>query len=318
MIELFNSFMEMMNTNSIFAYSIIGIYGLLIGSFLNVVIYRLPIMMNNEYLGLIKDITELPDSIIVSHMKEEEKEEYYNMRKMKNLSLAFPASRCCSCGKKIPIWHNIPVISYLLLRGKCYSCKESYSPLYLFIEILISAFWCFSYYMFGATMQFLIVTLLFTGLFASAAIDFKHRILPDSITFGGLFLGLYYNITSDNAYTNPESAIIGVICGYLIIYGIVKGWEKIRGIDIAMGEGDLKLFAMCGAWIGFNNLWSLIAISSIIGVIQFVLLIPFKKNLKDYQLPFGPAIIATLFLFLYYESTITNFIHAIVLGTTAA
>lgn len=305
MLEIFNSFLEMMNTNNIFAYSMVLFYGLLIGSFLNVVIYRLPIMMNNEYLGMIKDITELDDETLTSKMNKEEKEEYYQMRKMKDLTLSFPSSRCCSCGKKIPIWHNIPVLSYLILRGKCHSCKAKYSPLYLFIELAVGLFWCFNFYMFGATIQFLLITLLFTGLIASAAIDFKHRILPDSITFGGLFLGLYYNITQPTAYTSPESAITGVIGGYIIIWSIVKGWEKLRNLDVAMGEGDLKLYAMCAAWVGFSNLWGLFIISALIGLAQFILLLPFKKNLGQYQLPFGPAIIASLGIYLYYPE-ITN------------
>lgn len=302
--EVLHNFIFLMSNNMVFAYTIIFIFGLMIGSFLNVVIYRLPIMMNNEYLSIIKEITELPDEVITSKMTKKEKDEYKEMRNMKDMTLAFPSSRCSSCNKKIPIWHNIPILSYLLLKGRCYSCKTPYSPRYLVVEILVGIFWCFSFYMLGATIDFLLITTLFSGLIASLFIDLKHRILPDSITFGGLFLGLYYNTISSNPIVDISSSIEGVVFGYIAIYAFVRGYEKIRNIDIAMGEGDLKLYALCGAWIGFYDLSFLIVLSTLIGLIQFIILIPFKNKLSSYQLPFGPAIIISLFIFVYYGNII--------------
>lgn len=308
MTEIFDSFLLHMNTNPVFAYSIVLIYGLLVGSFLNVVVYRLPIMMGNEYLNIIKEITELDDETITSKMSKEEKEEYFELRKNKDINLAMPESRCGSCGTKIKIWHNIPIVSYLVLGGKCASCKTSYSPRYLFIEAFIGLFWCFSFYTFGATFEFLAITALFTALWASAAIDLKHRILPDSITFAGAFLGLYYNTVSSHAFVTGEEALLGLFFGYCGTYAFVKGYEKLRGLDIAMGEGDLKLYGLCGAWVGCYDLVFLIVLSTIIGLFQFALLLPFKKKLKDYQLPFGPAIIIALFGFVFYGDFIKSFI----------
>lgn len=304
MSELFSLLIENMRTNPILAYTLVIIYGCFVGSFLNVVIYRLPIMMTLEYLGIVKEMTELPDDVITSKMTKEEKKEYNEVMANKGINLAFPSSRCGSCGHKIAIWHNIPVLSYILLGGKCAYCKTSYSPQYLIIELLIGAFWAYSYYMFGLTMDFVFFTLMFTALIASAAIDMKHRILPDSITFGSLFLGLYYNTNVENQIVPINEAVLGAILGYLVIYGFVKGYEKLRGIDIAMGEGDIKLYAMVGAWIGYQDLVFLVVMSTVIGVLQFIALMPFKKKLKEYQLPFGPAIILSFFLFIYYPDLI--------------
>lgn len=306
--EIFSLITENMLLNPVFAYTIVIIYGCLIGSFLNVVIYRLPIMMTLEYLGIIKEITELPDDIITSKMTKEEKKEYNEAMKNKGINLSLPSSRCGACGHKIAIWHNIPVLSYLLLRGKCAYCHKSYSPQYLIIELLVGLFWGYSYYTLGLTLEFIMLTTLFTALIASAAIDLKHRILPDSITFAGLFMGLYYNTVSETPFVNSEEAITGAILGYIVIYGFVKGYEKLRGIDIAMGEGDIKLYAMIGAWIGSYDLIMLVVLSTFIGVLQFIILIPFKKKLKDYQLPFGPAIILSFFLFTYYGDFIKSII----------
>lgn len=307
MSEIFSLLIENMRDNPALAYTLIIIYGCLIGSFLNVVIYRLPIMMSLEYLGIIKEITELPDETITSKMSDEEKKEYFEVLKNKGMNLSLPASRCGCCGTQIKIWHNIPIISYVLLGGKCAYCKTSYSPQYLIIEALIGLFWAYSYYMFGLTLDFVIITLLFTGLIASAAIDLKHRVLPDSITFGGLFAGLYYNTIVENPIVEIKEALLGVILGYLCIYIFVKGYEFIRGLDIAMGEGDIKLYAMAGAWIGCYDLIYLVVLSTIIGVIQFIALLPFKNKIKEYQLPFGPAIILSFFLFIYYGEWIRSF-----------
>lgn len=309
MFEVFFTFIEFMEDQSVWSYIIILFYGLLVGSFLNVVIYRLPIMMNLEFLEMIKDVTELPDDTITSQMSKEEKKEYDDMMSMKGMSLSFPRSRCGNCGYKIPMWHNIPVISYLILGGKCKSCKESYSPIYILVELLIGLFWCISFYLLGATVDFLIITGVATALIASLFIDLEHKLLPDSITFAGMFAGLYYNISSPNAFVTAESAVLGVIFGYLIITGIVKGYEKLRGIGMMMGDGDLKLYAMCGAWVGLYNLTFLVLISTIIGLLQFAILLPFVKKMKEYQLPFGPAIIVTFFAFIYFNSEVVGFIN---------
>jgi len=304
--EIFYTFMDILNEKTIVSYSIVLIFGLLIGSFLNVVIYRLPVMMNLEFLESIKDVTSLSDETITSKMSPEEKNEYNTMMSMKGINLSFPRSRCGACNQKIKMWHNIPVISYLMLRGKCSSCSIHYSPRYLFIELFIGLFWCFSFYQFGLSIEFLIITPVFTALIASLFIDLDHKLLPDSITYASLFAGLFYSTASEMALTTPQYAILGVILGYLGIFIVVKTYEKLRGIGMMMGDGDLKLYAMCGAWIGFYNLSYLILLSTVLGLLQFLLLTPFLKNIKNHELPFGPAILVSLFFFIYFNEYTMN------------
>ena len=309
MSEIFTTLMSVMESGSLLSYIIILSYGLLIGSFLNVVIYRLPVMMNLDYIQSIKDGTELPDEVLTSKMSIKEKEDYYKMLEMKGMTLSIPRSRCGSCGYKIPVWHNIPVFSYIFLRGKCNSCKQSYSPRYLLIEALIGLVFCFSFYTFGATTDFLLITGVVTALIASFFIDLDHKLLPDSITFSSLFAGLFYNITSTNGFVTAESSIYGAVFGFLIIYSAVKGYEKLRNIGMMMGDGDLKLYAMCGAWFGLYNLTFIIVLSTLIGLLQFVVLTPFVKNIKEFQLPFGPSILIVFFAFIFFNNYMLGFIN---------
>lgn len=306
MLDFFTATIEFLEISPIFAYSMVFIYGILIGSFLNVVIYRLPIMMDNEYISIIRGITELPDETLTSKMSKKDKEKYYELRQMEELNLSFPSSRCGACGSKIKIWQNIPIISYLILGGKCGACKKSYSPRYLFVELFVGLLWVYIYNQYGLTLETLTYITLFTGLTASAFIDAEHRVLPDSITFGGMGLGLLFAIFAESHHVSIESAVIGMITGYLGTYVFVKGYEKLRRIDIAMGEGDMKLYALAGAFVGIENLIYLIILSTIIGLLQFILLIPFKKKLKEYQLPFGPAIIVAIFIFVMYPDFIAQ------------
>ncbi len=304
--DIFAASIEFFEASPIYAYSMVFIYGLLIGSFLNVVIYRLPIMMDNEYVDIIRGVTELPDEVITSKMSKKDKKKYDELRKMEGLNLAFPSSRCGSCGTKIKMWHNIPVISYLLLGGKCASCKTSYSPRYLFVELFVGLLWVYIYSQYGMTLETATYITLFTGLTASAFIDAEHRILPDSITFGGMGLGLLYSIFAVDSAVSVDSAALGMMAGYLGTYTFVKGYEKLRGLDIAMGEGDMKLYGLAGAFVGIENLIYLIVLSTIIGLIQFIILVPFKKKLNEYQLPFGPAIIVSIFIFVMYPEFVAN------------
>lgn len=311
MFDIFSASIEFFESSPIYAYVMVLAYGLLIGSFLNVVIYRLPIMMDNEYIGIIKGITELPDDVITSKMSEKDKKKYNELRSMENLNLAFPSSRCGACGTKIKMWHNIPVISYLMLGGKCAHCKTKYSPRYLFVELFVGLLWVYIYHTFGMSIETITYITLFTGLTASAFIDAEHRVLPDSITFGGMGLGLLYSIFASNPVITLESAVLGMIAGYMGTYIFVKGYEKLRGLDIAMGEGDMKLYALAGAFVGIENLIYLIVLSTIIGLIQFIILVPFKKKLNEYQLPFGPAIILSIFIFVMYPTFVEGILKTI-------
>jgi leader peptidase (prepilin peptidase)/N-methyltransferase len=310
--EQLSNIVAIMQHNVVFTSIIVLLYGFIIGSFLNVVIYRLPVMMNLEYLNIIKDVTELSDDVITSKMNKDEKKYYDDLVSKSEMTLSKPRSTCGACNGAIPMWHNIPVLSYLILAGKCSKCKSSYSPRYMFVEIFIGALFYITYLQFGLTFEFLAISTLFSALTASALIDYDHKILPDSITFGGLFMGLGYNIMSDGRIVSATESIVGAVVGYLVIWGFVKGYQKIRNIDMAMGDGDLKLYAMCGAWIGLNDLMYLIILSSVIGLLQFISLWIIKKikgvdaNLSEFQLPFGPAIIMALSFYIYIKPIING------------
>lgn len=311
MTELANLFFEFLSNKSLYSYLFILTLGLLIGSFLNVVIYRLPIMINNEYIKMIKDMTELPDDIIISKMTEEEQNDYKKSQSMKDMNLSLPRSRCSNCGYNIPIWQNLPVISYLLLKGKCFFCRKSYSSSYLFVELMIGLFFCFSFYKLGASIDFIIITSVTTALIASFFIDLRHKILPDQITLFGVLAALFYNLYSTNAFITPLESFLGMVIGFLVINTFIKLYEKLRNIGTMMGDGDIKLFALCGAWFGLYNLIFIVIMSCLLGVFIFLCFLIFKKkNIKNYELPFGPYIIIIFFAFVYYY----NFMESILLN----
>lgn len=227
---------------------IIGILGLLVGSFLNVVIYRLP----------------------------------------RNINLCKPRSRCPKCKKTIPFWANIPVVSYLFLRGKCYYCKNHISICYPLVELLSCILSVFAAWHFGFGWQLFSSLLLIWSLIALTLIDLRHFILPDSITLPMIWLGLLINVF--HVFASPASAIIGAVAGYMSLYLVAKAYKIIRHVD-GMGYGDFKLLAMLGAWLGWQALPIIILIASFLGVIVGVVLILFKdKGRRSLQLaiPFGP------------------------------
>ncbi|MBN2689615.1 MAG: prepilin peptidase [Gammaproteobacteria bacterium] len=229
----------------IITYSIL--IGLIIGSFLNVVIYRLPIMLN----------------------------------------LAYPPSHCPKCQTKIKPWHNIPIISYLILRGKCAKCKQPISIRYPLVEALTAFLTLIIINHLGLNIIGLTATLLTYSLIAMSVIDIDYQILPDELTLSMLWIGLLLN--SFNVFTTPQAAILGAIIGYSFLFIIAKTFKLIRGID-GMGNGDFKLLAMFGAWLGWQQLPFIILASSIIGIIISLILIIFRKHKVSEPIPFGPYI----------------------------
>ena len=213
---------------------IAGVFGLMVGSFLNVVIYRLPkiehfnwTVMSYEWLN---------------------KEPYTGQEPP---TLSKPPSHCYSCKKEIKAWQNIPVISYLLLRGKCGNCQSPISIRYPFIELLTSVLSAYVVYRFGATLQGLFGVLLTFVLVTLTFIDFDHQLLPDEIVFPTLWLGLGLSVFS--IYTNPVDSIIGAIAGYLFFWLVFHAFRILTGKE-GMGYGDFKLMSLLGAWFGFSFL----------------------------------------------------------------
>jgi leader peptidase (prepilin peptidase) / N-methyltransferase len=278
--------MNMLTANIPFFVICCGILGLLVGSFLNVVIYRLPKMLKQEW--------------------EQECNEYLKVKsplKYKIFNLLHPRSHCPHCQEPIKSLQNIPLLSYVLLRGKCHHCRVDIPQRYPLVELLSLITSVVVAWHFGITIQ-TIAALFFTwALIALIFIDLDHQILPDNITLPLLWLGLMGN--AFNLFTSPADAIIGAASAYLFLWLVAFVFKKIRKIQ-GMGHGDFKLFAVIGAWFGWQTLPIIILIASLIGAIVGITLIAMKKHEIQKPLPFGPYLAIAGWIGLLWG---TNILH---------
>lgn len=275
-----------MITESIIGLSIIaGVLGLCVGSFLNVVIHRLPKIMEQEWHGQCAELCGEPAPAT------------------ERISLSSPRSRCPQCGHKISAFENIPVLSYLLLRGKCAGCSTPISPRYPIIEIFTALASAYAAWHFGPTIQTVGALLLIWSLIALTAIDFDTQLLPDSITLPLLWLGLAFNIT--NTYTDISTAVIGAMVGYLSLWLVFWGFKLATGKE-GMGYGDFKLLAALGAWLGWQMLPAIILLSSIVGAAVGISLILFARHGRNIPIPFGPYLAAAGCIALFWGQAITQ------------
>lgn len=276
-----NAFIELstlMQQNSAMFITISVIFGLMVGSFLNVVIYRIPKMMEQEWHN---NCLELQGKEVPAQPP---------------FTLSRPRSACPHCGHRITALENIPIISYLLLRGKCSACKASISMRYPLIEALTGALIGLISWKFGYSSITIFAWAFTFALIALTFIDFDTQLLPDDITLPLLWLGLLFNI--NYGFTDLKSAVIGAAAGYLILWSIYWLFKLIRGKE-GMGYGDFKLLAAIGAWFGWQLLPAVILLSSTLGALIGIILILLAKRGKDVPMPFGPFLaiggIAALF-----------------------
>ncbi|MGN1394684.1 MAG: prepilin peptidase [Succinivibrionaceae bacterium] len=262
-------------------YTYITIFGIMVGSFLNVVIYRLPVMMENAY--------------------KDEYQEYFHpeqeIEKRPTFNLITPRSRCPHCGHKITAWENIPIVSYLFLGGKCKGCKKPISMRYPLVEAFTGVLSFIIAIHFGPSLSMIGALLLTWSLIAISGIDFDKMLIPDEIVFPLLWLGILLNIKE--TYCTLEYSVYGAVLGYLIpwtFYWIFKLTTKKEG----MGYGDFKLFACIGAWFGIKYIPTLIIGSAFIGAVIGIIWIICTRNKTSKQIPFGPYIaVAGFFIMLY-------------------
>lgn len=254
------------------------IFGLMVGSFLNVVIHRLPKMMEREWHA---NCLELQGKEVPEQTK-------YN--------IVTPRSACPKCGHQISALENIPVISYLFLSGKCKGCKTKISLRYPMIEALTGALIGAAAYQFGYTYTALFAFVLIFALITLTFIDYDTQLLPDDITLPLLWLGLLFNL--NGGFTDLKSAVIGAMLGYLVLWSVYWLFKLIRGKE-GMGYGDFKLLAAIGAWFGWQLLPAVILLSSVAGALIGVGLMLFKGKGSNTAIPFGPFLalggIAALF-----------------------
>ena len=247
---------------------IAALFGLLVGSFLNVVIYRFPRMLERQWAAECADLQGQP-------AKEEEK-----------FNLVVPRSRCPHCGHAIAWYENIPVASWLALRGRCSSCKARISPRYPVVELVTAAFFVLCGWRWGLGLQAAAWAAFASLLICLFLIDMDTQILPDDLNYALLWLGL---LAATMGWTVPiASAIWGAALGYGVFWVIFQLFKLATGKE-GMGYGDFKLLAALGAWLGAPFLVALILMSSIVGaLIGIVLLLVGKLANKDIPMPFGP------------------------------
>ena len=252
------------------------VLGLLVGSFLNVVIYRLPKMMERDWQNQCREFIA-SDSNLAALPEDDKQQEPFN--------LMVPASTCPHCGHKIRAWENIPVVSYLFLKGKCSNCKSSISARYPIIELTTGLLSIAVIYYVGINWNGLAALVFTWSLIALTMIDIDTYLLPDDITLPLLWLGLIVN--SLGGFTDLSSAVWGAIAGYLALWSVYKLFKLITGKE-GMGYGDFKLLAALGAWMGWQMLPQIILLSSLVGAVIGITMIVIRGRDKNIPIPFGP------------------------------
>lgn len=256
------------------------VLGAMVGSFLNVVIYRLPRMLEQKWREECLDYLEMPAE------KQDEK-----------VSLVLPRSRCPSCKKAIKPWYNIPIFGYLLLGGRCAECRERISPVYPLVELLTGGFTLLVIWRVGANSQGLAAVFFTWSLIALTGIDIKKHILPDSITLPLLWAGLIVN--SFGLFTDIQSSLWGAIGGYMSLWSVYWLFKLLTGKE-GMGYGDFKLLAALGAWLGWQYLPTLILVSSVVGILFGIIIIVLKRQGREIPIAFGPYLATAGWICLFF------------------
>ena len=262
--------------------------GLCIGSFLNVVIHRLPKMLERGWQAQCAELRgEAPDV-----------QPAYN--------LVVPRSACPGCGHRIPALQNIPLVSWFVLRGRCAKCKASISPRYPVVEALGGLVAVYAIWHFGATAQGAAACVLLWSLLALTMIDFDTQLLPDNITLPLLWAGLIVNLWG--VFAPLSDAVIGAVAGYVSLWSIYWLFKLIRGKE-GMGYGDFKLLAALGAWLGWQVLPVIVLLSSVVGAAIGISLIVFKGRDHNIPLAFGPYLAIAGAIALFFGRTLIRLLY---------
>jgi len=261
---------EALQSSNALLYGTCSILGLFVGSFLNVVIHRLPIMMERGWRCDCEELLEIENP-------QSEARSAYN--------LVVPRSRCPNCERPIAAWENIPVLSWLALGGKCRGCKTGISIRYPLVELLTACLSLIVVMHFGATLQTVFALVLTWALVGLAFIDLDTTLLPDSITLPLIWLGLIASLFP--LFIDSHTAIIGAVAGYLALWIVFQAFKILTGKE-GMGYGDFKLLAALGAWMGWQALPTIILLSSLAGAVIGITMVLFFKHQRDKPIPFGP------------------------------
>jgi len=266
------------------------IISLLIGSFLNVVIHRLPLMMEREW--------RLQAEALLAQTSQQESAQAYN--------LIVPRSACPKCHTQISALHNIPVISWLALKGRCAHCKNPISARYPLVELVTALLSAIVAWRFGFTWYMAAALVMTWMLVALSVIDLDHQLLPDTLTLPLLWLGLSFSLQPNVLSTvTPQEALLGAMAGYLSLWLVYQGFKLATGKE-GMGYGDFKLLAALGAWLGWQMLPLIILLSACVGAIVGIGLIVFRGRDHSIPMPFGPYLAAAGWVALLWGQQIVS------------
>ncbi len=277
--------------------TVVILFALLIGSFLNVVIYRLPVMMQREWRAQCADLQSQPADDVPEG----------------RFNLVVPRSRCPSCGAGITALQNIPVLSYLVLRGRCAGCRTPISPRYPLVEAATAALAAVVAWRFGFGWEALMGIVLTLFLIPITMIDFDHQLIPDSVVLPLLWIGLAMSLWhpmpgADTLFIAPRDAIIGAMAGYLSLWSFYWLFKLVTGKE-GMGHGDFKLLAALGAWLGAGSLFTIVILSAVVGAVLGIALIVLRGRDRQVPMPFGPFLAAAGWLAFVCGDTLKTLLH---------
>ena len=284
MLDLFISLFEQ---QQVLYLGTLFVVGAVVGSFLNVVIYRLPVMMQREWRH---------DCLEFLEQSADPTSEKFNLNT--------PRSRCGNCGHQITALENVPMISYLVLGGKCSDCKARISLQYPLVELFTAIVSVVVGWHFGVSLQALAALFLSWCLIAASGIDIGHKLLPDSITLPLLWLGILLSLF--DVFIGLEASVIGAMAGYMSLWIVFMLFKMVTGKE-GMGYGDFKLLAMLGAWLGWKPLFVVILTSSLVGATVGITMIVLGKTERSTQIPFGPYLAAAGWITLMWGNELMRF-----------
>ena len=290
MLPIFN---ELVLFHRPWIYLMLGLFSLAVGSFLNVLIYRLPLMLQATWRKECRQLLQLPEE--PAHL----------------INLCYPRSFCIHCKKMIAAWQNIPVLSYLFLRGRCANCQYSIPISYPLIELLCMGLSLSAGIVFGINATLLFALLFIWLSIGICFIDIKHQLIPDSLSLSLLWLGLIANTQS--FFTPLPWAIFGAAGAYLGLWLVIKLFYLCTG-KVGMGHGDFKLFAALGAWFGVIQLPIILIMASMSGAIVGMVYLHITKQTRETPIPFGPFLCIAGLISLFFGKkimTISLFVPAL-------
>jgi leader peptidase (prepilin peptidase)/N-methyltransferase len=263
------------------------VFGAVIGSFLNVVILRVPPLLEYDWRCQCRELLEIESGT-------EERPP----------GIVFSRSHCTKCGHGIKAYENIPLVSYMVLRGKCSACKARISPRYPLVEFVTAVLFVITIWHFGPTLQGLTALFLTAALIAMAGIDIDHQLLPDNMTIPLMWVGILCSFWSIHA--DLAASVTGAVAGYLALWAVYHVFRLLTGKE-GMGYGDFKLLAALGAWMGWQMLPLVILLSSVVGAVVGLALMGTGRMNREKPMPFGPFIAAAGWIALIWGQQIISF-----------